>query len=73
MVFDKPLVGKLEEILVIEVEEKGEIKTLIIPKGFIIDIKIDSGWHHQVSEEAFNELKDYIEKNKLELKGIHHV
>jgi len=70
---DTYLVGKLEEKLVIETQQEGEVKTLILPKGIILEFKISTDYDHYVGEGAYEEVEDYIRNKGLELKNIYNV
>ena len=68
---DRVLVGKLLNMLILETEQDGEIKTLFLPKGVVVEIKISRDYEHYVSEESLEEISKYIDDHGLEIKAIY--
>lgn len=68
---DKQLIGKLLNMLILETEQDGEIKTLFLPKGVIVEIKISTDFDHYVDDDSLEEISRYIDDHGLEIKKIY--
>lgn len=59
-------------MLILETSKDGEVKTLFLPKGVIIDFKISSDYDHYVSEDSLREVEKYIEEHDLEIQNLYY-
>jgi len=68
---DRVLIGKLLNMLVLETQQDGEIKTLFLPKGVVLEIKISRDYEHYVNEESLEEISKYIDDHGLEIRTVY--
>lgn len=61
---NKLLVGKLQEMAVIEISEKDKPKLLLIPKGTILDFQISSDWPHEITKDSWDQVENYVYKHQ---------
>lgn len=69
---DTFIIGKLQNMLILETEQDGEVKTLFLPKGVILEMKISSDYEHNVADDSLEEMSKYIDDHHLEIKNIYY-
>lgn len=69
---DKLIIGKLKSLLVLETEQDGEIKTLLLPKGVILELRLSSDYDHELSGDAMKEIEEFITGEGMRITNFYY-